>query len=226
MAEILDQLSEFIKEIIELLGYPGIALVMFAENIFTPIPSELVMPFAGFLVADEGKFSMPGVIIAGTLGSLVGAIVIYYIGVWADEPIIRRFVRNYGRYFLVSEQDLDRVLNIFEKYGEIIIFVGRLIPIIRSLISLPAGMKRMPLGRFVVFTTLGAGIWTALLAYAGYILGENWEDVLGYVDQYQKVTLAVLIVAVLAFVGYKVRDMWLQRKASAPADQPNEIGGN
>jgi membrane protein DedA with SNARE-associated domain len=214
MAEILDQLSEFIQEVIEALSYPGITIVMFAENIFPPIPSEVVMPFAGFLVADD-KLNFFGIVTAGTLGAVLGAIAIYYIGMWADEPLIRAFIRRYGKFFMLAEEDIDRALAFFERYGEIIIFTGRLIPIIRSLISLPAGMKRMPMGRFLLFTTLGTAIWTTLLSVAGVILGENWEDVLAIVDQYEKITLAALVLGVAVFIYTKLRDR-RRRKAAMP----------
>ncbi|NLF77623.1 MAG: DedA family protein [Chloroflexi bacterium] len=211
MAEILDKLSILIEDIIAALGYPGITLVMFLENIFPPIPSEIVMPFAGFLVADNGEMTFPGIVIAGTLGSVLGALVIYYVGVWADDLVIRRFIRRYGRYFTVSEQDLDRALSFFDRYGEAIVFFGRLIPIIRSLISLPAGMKRMPLRRFLLFTALGTAIWTALLSAAGVILKENWEDILTFIDTYQMVTLVVVGAAVLVLVIRRYWSVWTHR---------------
>lgn len=211
MAEILDKLSILIEDIIAALGYPGITLVMFLENIFPPIPSEIVMPFAGFLVADNGEMTFPGIVIAGTLGSVLGALVIYHVGVWADDLVIRRFVRHYGRYFTVSEQDLDRALSFFDRYGEAIVFFGRLIPIIRSLISLPAGMKRMPLRRFLLFTALGTAIWTALLSAAGVILKENWEDILTFIDTYQMVTLVVVGAAVLVLVIRRYWSVWTHR---------------
>lgn len=214
MAEILDVISENIQQIIEALGYPGIALVMLIENLFPPIPSEVVMPFAGFLVAEDSDMTFAGIVIAGTIGSVVGAAIIYWIGVWADEPIVRSFVRRYGRFFLLDEGDIDRALNVFARYGEIIVFVGRLIPIIRSLISLPAGMQRMPFLRFMVFTTLGATIWTAVLSYAGYILGENWEEVLEIVDKYQNVTLVVLVIAVVVWIVNRLRTNAADRNTS------------
>jgi membrane protein DedA with SNARE-associated domain len=213
MAEILDQLSIIIREIITALGYPGISIVMFSENVFPPIPSELVMPFAGFLVAD-GEMGFIEVIIAGTVGAVLGAIVLYYLGLWLDEPVIRRFVRRFGRYFLLSEDDLDRALEFFEKYGQAVIFFGRLIPIIRSLISIPAGMNRMPMVTFLIFTALGTTIWNLILTIGGWFLGENWQDILGYVRQYEKVTVVVLAVAVLVFVVIRVRAI-LQNRAAA-----------
>lgn len=221
MAEILDQVRIIIEEIISAMGYPGITFVMLIENLFPPIPSEVVMPFAGFLVVD-GRFSLLGIVLAGTIGSVLGALVIYYVGVWANERLIRRFIRRWGKFFLLSEDDIDRALNVFDRYGEIIIFVGRLIPIIRSLISLPAGMQRMSLPKFLLFTTMGTAIWSAILGYAGVLLGENWEEIMGVVDQYEKATAAVLLVLVVAFVSFRLRDMRRKRSAprSAEADLP------
>jgi membrane protein DedA with SNARE-associated domain len=213
MADLLNQLSIIIREIINGLGYPGISIVMLAENLFPPIPSELVMPFAGFLVA-EGRMGFLPVIIAGTIGALLGATALYYLGVWLDEPVIRRFVRRFGRYFLISEEDLDRALAFFARYGQAVIFFGRLIPIIRSLISIPAGMNRMPLGTFLLFTTLGTTIWNLILTGGGWWLGENWEAIVGYVKQYEKVILVVLIVAVAAFLVLRVKGL-LEKRAAA-----------
>lgn len=204
MGDLLSNLADTIENIIETLGYPGIALVMFLENVFPPIPSELVMPFAGFLTADGGELNFFGVWIAGTIGSVLGAVVLYYLGWWASDTVVRRFLNRYGRLIAISEKDYDRALHYFDKYGEIIIFVGRLIPIIRSIISIPAGADKMPMPKFLLFTTLGASIWTGILAYAGRVLGDNWEDVIGVVEQYQKVTIvvfAIIGVGVVAFWG-------------------------
>jgi membrane protein DedA with SNARE-associated domain len=202
MTELMELVRVWIEQIIQLLGYPGIALVMLVENLFPPIPSEVVMPFAGFLAA-QGKLNLFGAIVAGTLGSVAGAVVLYYIGLWADEPIIRAFLRRWGRFVTITEADLDRILKIFDKYGQPIVFFGRLIPIIRSLISVPAGMHRMPLGRFLLFTTLGSTIWSTLLAYAGVVLAEHWETILVYSKQYERVTLVLLAVVVIAFFGWR-----------------------
>lgn len=204
MSEIIDLMRYWIEEGIHALGYVGIALIMCVENLFPPIPSELVMPFAGFLVV-RGEFTLVGIILAGTIGSVVGAVILYYIGLWADELIVRNFLRRFGKYFFLSESDLDRAMDFFNRYRQPVVFFGRLIPIIRSLISLPAGMNRMPLGTFLLFTTLGSAIWTTLLSVAGLILAENWESILEYIDRYQKFTLIVLILAVIIFVVVRVR---------------------
>jgi membrane protein DedA with SNARE-associated domain len=221
VAQIIDQLRIIIEQIIMAMGLPGITIVMFTENLFPPIPSELVMPFAGFVVG-QGKAEFLPVWLAGTLGSVLGAVVLYYIGRWADEPIVRRFVRRFGKWFLLSEADLDRALQAFTKHGQAIVFFGRLIPIIRSLISLPAGMQRMPMGTFLLFTTLGAAIWTAVLTAAGVILGANWEQILDIVRRYEQVTLVVLAVLVIAFFAMRIAQRRKQRAAQAEASKATE----
>ncbi len=206
MSEIMEQVRLWIEQIILALGYPGITLVMLIENLFPPIPSEVVMPFAGFLAA-QGKLNLVGAIAAGTIGSVAGAVELYYIGRWADEPVVRAFLRRWGRFITVTEAELDRVMKVFDKYGQPIVFFGRLIPIIRSLISVPAGMHRMPFGRFLLFTTLGSTIWTTVLAYAGVVLAEHWEQILVYSKQYERVTLVLLAIAAIAFVAWRIYDV-------------------
>lgn len=203
MSEIMDKVQAIITAIITALGYPGIALVMFAENLFPPIPSELVMPFAGFIVG-KGEMNLVAVLLAGTIGAVLGALALYYIGMWADETIIRRFIRRYGKFFFISEADIDKTLGFFAKYGEIVVFTGRLIPLVRSLISIPAGMNRMPMGRFLLWTTFGSLIWNGLLTYAGIVLGSQWENVLGLVDRYEKVALGIIAVGLIWFVVNRV----------------------
>lgn len=219
MAQVLDFIRVLVEGIILSLGYPGIALVMFTENIFPPIPSEVVIPFAGFLV-ERGEFSMVGVLAAASVGVLAGALVIYYIGMWADEPVIRGFVRRYGKWLLLSEEDVDRSMAFFDRYGEWVVFFGRLIPIVRSLISLPAGMNRMSLPRFLLFTTLGSLIWNTVLGFAGYLLGANWERILAITDRYEKVWLALMALAVVAFFASRI--IGARRKSRAAADSVEE----
>ena len=202
MTAILESLSNWIQEFILAIGYPGIVLVMAIENIFPPIPSELVLPFGGALSA-KGDMNFWGVVAAGTAGSVIGALVLYTVGYFAREAGVRRLIVAYGRYIFVSEQDLDRAADWFERYGEAVVFFGRLIPIIRSIISVPAGYTRMNLGRFLLFTTLGTLLWSLLLTYIGRVLGENWESITEFTGPYQNATLVVLVVAVIAFIGWR-----------------------
>ncbi|GAB4440152.1 MAG: DedA family protein [Chloroflexi bacterium OHK40] len=213
VSDLMEQVRFWIQEIMTALGYPGIALIMLVENLFPPIPSELVMPLAGFLIA-EGIFSFPGAIFAGTLGSVLGAVVLYYIGMIAGEPLVRPFFRRYGKWFLLSEQDLDKALDTFTRHGDVMVFTGRVIPLIRSLISLPAGMNRMPLPRFLLLTTLGSAIWTTLLTVAGYILGANWGRVVEFISSYQKLVIAALALAVALFVVRRVMALRARRQVA------------
>jgi membrane protein DedA with SNARE-associated domain len=199
VGSILEAIGGWVQGIIEALGYPGILLVMALENVFPPIPSELVMPLAGFM-ASGGTFNVIGVVIAGMLGSMVGALALYYIGVWADESVIRRFIRRWGRLLLLSENDLDLALQYFERHGQAVIFFGRLIPIIRSLISIPAGMSRMSMPRFLFFSALGTTLWSAALTYAGWVLGENYDQVSAFVSRYQNIVIALVVIAIAFFV--------------------------
>jgi membrane protein DedA with SNARE-associated domain len=210
LSDIAAWVASVIESIVTSLGYVGIALVMLAENLFPPIPSELVMPFAGFLVA-QGKMDLTAVIASGTIGSVLGAVILYYLGVWADEAIVRRFVRRWGKWLTISEGELDRALAFFGRFGEAVVFFGRLIPIIRSLISVPAGMKRMPIAKFLLFTTIGTILWNVALTLAGVWLGANWEDVLGFLKTYQNLTLAVILVAIMLFVIVRVRGVLAKR---------------
>jgi membrane protein DedA with SNARE-associated domain len=219
MSELLAQIIEFAKRIVETGSYPGIVFVMALENVFPPIPSEVVMPLAGFLVAD-GKLNFVGIWIAGTLGSVIGALILYYIGLLVGEPVMRTFIRRYGKWFTISEQEFDRALDFFGKYGAGVIFFGRLIPIIRSLISIPAGMDRMPLPKFLLYTTLGTAIWSGALGFAGLQLGENWEQVEGVIEQYQDVVIVALVLLVIAFVAWRFT-IWRNRRnqtAAAPGE--------
>lgn len=213
MGDVLSNLGDWIKNVIETLGYPGIVLVMALENVFPPIPSELVMPLAGFM-ANEGTFSLLGVIIAGMIGSVLGALILYYFGAWANELVIRRFIRRWGRYAFISENDLDVSLSFFHRHGEAVIFFGRLIPLVRSLISIPAGMDRMPMPRFLFYTVLGTTIWSGILSYAGWVLKENYEAVAGYVERYQSVVIVLILVGILAFVYLRIVKPRLNPKAS------------
>jgi membrane protein DedA with SNARE-associated domain len=203
MAEIIDQLAQFIQEIIRSIGYVGIAFFMFAENVFPPIPSEIIMPFAGFLtVSPDAGLTFVGVWIAGIVGTVLGALVLYYVGWWAGDTVLRGLLRRYGRWVNITEKDYDRALSFFNRYGQAVVFFGRLIPVVRSLISLPAGADHMPMGKFLIFTTLGSAIWSGALAYAGVVLGANWEQVLDIIEQYQDIVVVLLVIVGVLFLGW------------------------
>jgi membrane protein DedA with SNARE-associated domain len=217
MTELVNQLVQWIETIITTIGYPGVAFATFAENIFPPIPSEVVIPFAGFAAAESGgELTFVGVWIASTIGAVVGAVVIYYFGMIAGDVVVRSFLRRYGKWVGVSETDYDRSLKVFRKYGPAIVLFGRVIPLIRTVISVPAGADHMPLPQFLLYTTIGSAIWSGLLAYAGYVLGANWEQVSELMDQYSDVVYVILAVIAVALVGWFVYSR-LRRRAAVNA---------
>ena len=169
-------MSDWIKSIIEGFSYPGILFLMLLENVFPPIPSELIMPLAGF-ISTQGQLSFLGLVIAGTLGSVIGAIVLYYAGRWIGGDRLRRWSDRHGRWVGLSSRDLDKSDDWFKRHGAKTVLFGRVVPGVRSLISIPAGVSSMDLRVFLLYTTLGSAIWTTVLAYAGRLLGRNYEQV-------------------------------------------------
>ncbi|MDQ3130857.1 MAG: DedA family protein [Acidobacteriota bacterium] len=162
-------------------GYFGIVFLMFVENVFPPIPSEFIMPLAGFMVT-QGKFSLVGIIIAGTLGSVIGALPLYYLGSRLGEERLKDFADRHGKWLTLSREDVEKSQKWFDKYGAWAVFFCRLVPGIRSFISIPAGVNRMNLLSFLFFTILGSAIWTSFLAYAGYFLASNFREIEKYLD--------------------------------------------
>lgn len=179
-------------------SYPGVFLLMVLESMVFPVPSEAVMPFAGFLIAS-GEFTFTGVILAATLGSIVGSLISYAIGYYGGKPFIKKF----GKYLLLDTHDLELTQRFFAKRGELTIFISRFIPVIRHVISIPAGLGKMNLGRFIVYTVLGAGLWNAFLTYVGYKLKSNWTEVMQYSHTIDIVVVAILGLAFL-YYAYKI----------------------
>lgn len=192
-------MSAWILAIIEKLGLMGVALMMFLENVFPPIPSELIMPMAGFASA-MGSMNLVAVIIAGTVGSVLGALPLYYLGTTLDEPRLMALTQKYGKYLLIKPSDIQNAQMWFDKYGKAVVFFGRMIPAIRSLISIPAGMNRMPMLPFLVLTAIGSAIWTSLLAYAGYVLGANYDKVAEFIAPISTAVGIAVAVGVVLFI--------------------------
>ncbi len=181
-------IAQYATQFIDATGYASVFVLMILESMIFPIPSEAVMPFAGFLVVT-GRFTLWGVIVASTLGSITGSLLSYWIGARGGEPFIRRF----GKYFLLDQHELEITQRFFQRRGQIAILVSRFIPVVRHLISLPAGAGHMPLLPFCVYTVIGAGLWNAFLAVAGMKLKENWEELMHYSHQIDLVVLAILV---------------------------------
>lgn len=177
-------------------GYLGVALLMLLENIFPPIPSELIMPMAGF-VAHQGVLSLPLVIAAGTLGALIGAWVWYEIGRKLGKERLKNWAMRHGRWFGVHPHDFDSTEDWFKSHGNTAVFVGRMVPGIRTLISVPAGFARMPRWRFLAWSALGSLLWCSALTIAGYILGTQYQLVEKLVDPVSTAIMAVLVLVYL-----------------------------
>jgi membrane protein DedA with SNARE-associated domain len=190
---------------------------MFLENVFPPIPSEIVLPLAGSLTL-EGDFTLLGVTLVGALGSVAGAYFFYGLGRWFDETRVRYLLQRFGKWFMLSVEDLDRALEWFDRFGEYVIFFGRMVPIVRSLISVPAGLAHMNLVRFSVYTAIGTALWSFVLAFAGRLLGQQWELVTTFVSQYEHFVLIAGALAVVGFFAYRL----IQRaRASESITNPN-----
>lgn len=187
---------EWITSIVRRLGYSGVVLLTLLENIFPPIPSELVIPLAGF-VAARGHLTVWGVIAAGTIGSLAGAIVWYEIGRRVGERRVRAWVQRSGRWLTLSPEDVDRAQQWFQRRGPAAVLIGRLVPGVRTFVSLPAGFARMPFGSFLLYSTIGTAIWTTALAYAGVVLKANFEVVGDYIGIATNVLIGILVVMVV-----------------------------
>lgn len=195
---ITESIINFIVSVLGSVGYLGLVILMMMESTFMPIPSEAVMPPAGFLI-EEGKFSFPAVIFFSTLGSILGSLISYYVGAWGGRPFIDKF----GKYLLLDRHHLTITEHYFNRWGNITILVGRFIPVIRHLISIPAGIGKMNLFKFLLYTLIGAGIWNSLLAFAGYILKSNWTEITKY-SRIADIIVLVLIALVVLYYAYRI----------------------
>ncbi len=183
------------------MGPVGVALLVALESIVPPIPSEIVLALAGFL-AHEGEFNVFLVVLAATVGSLVGALVLYWLGAALGEDRLKRWLDHIP---LVDSDDLEKADRWFERHGRWAVLIGRVVPVVRSLVSVPAGANRMPLGEFILLTTIGSGVWNGLIVGAGYALGSRWQDVERYSDWFNYAIVAVFVVMVASWVIRKVR---------------------
>jgi membrane protein DedA with SNARE-associated domain len=203
---ITESIAAFGTHVIGAIGYVGVFLLMTAESMVLPVPSEAVMPFAGFTIA-AGTLSWAGVIVSATAGSIVGSLIGYAIGKFGGRPFVARF----GKYLLLDARDLESTDRFFQRRGSVTILVSRFIPIVRHLISIPAGMGEMPLLPFCVFTVIGAGLWNSFLAWCGFLLRKNWSTVLRYSHL---IDIAVVIILAALVALYIARHL-LRRKRKA-----------
>ncbi|TDL35426.1 DedA family protein [Jeotgalibacillus sp. S-D1] len=195
-------MQEWIMSFMEQYGYLGIFLIIALENLFPPIPSEVILPFGGFMTTNT-ELTVVGVITASTAGSVIGAMILYGLGLLLDVERLEKIIDRYGKILRVKKADIHKADAWFDKYGIWTVFFCRMVPLLRSLISIPAGMANMPFLLFLVFTTLGTIIWNTLLVVAGAQLGESWEDIIELMDVYSFVIyIALGILAVLFIIWY------------------------
>ena len=201
---ILQPLAEFIIYIISTLGYAGVVLAMVIQSAGIPLPSEVTMPFAGFLIS-RGVFNFWLVTISGGIGSLIGAVIAYSLGYHGGEPLIHHLIRKYGKYVLICESDFNQAKKWFEKHDELIIFFSRLLPVIRTFISVPAGIAKMNFKKFSFYTLTGSLISTGGLAYIGKVLGENWNTLGSWFHKFDFLIVLLGLGAVVYYVKHKLK---------------------
>ncbi len=207
----LEFLSGTIIHLIQTTGYLGVFFLMTIESALIPFPSEVTMSFAGFL-ASNGTLSLVFVILAGAFGNLVGSWIAYAIGYYLEETVILRLIRKYGKFILISEHDYQTSRTWFNKYGSGITFFSRLLPGVRTFISLPAGLAEMNFWKFSAYTFLGSLLWSTLLAYIGFTLGENWHSLEGYFKKFEYVIVALLVLSVVWYVNHKLHIITFKKK--------------
>jgi membrane protein DedA with SNARE-associated domain len=199
-------MEEWIFNIIENYGYLGVFLIIVIENVFPPIPSEIVLPFSGFMTTKT-ELSVAMMIAASTAGSVVGGTILYYIGTILDVERLEKIVDRWGKYLQLKRDDVYKADAWFDRYGIWTVFFCRMVPLLRSLISVPAGMSNMKMPLFLLFTLLGTAIWNTLLIVIGAKLGENWTQILSYTEVYSDIIYvvgAIAVLAVLIFFGRRI----------------------
>jgi membrane protein DedA with SNARE-associated domain len=209
-------MAEWITQIMTSMGYWGIGLLMFLENLFPPIPSELIMPLAGFTIG-QGKMSFVPAVAAGVIGTMLGALPWYYIGKYLGEARLKNWINHYGKWIGISGEEIDKTQRWFYRHGPKAVFFGRLVPGVRTLISVPAGFSQMRLAEFLIYSTLGTLAWTLLLTFAGYLLGDNYELVDEYLGPVSKIVLGLILIAGLVWL-VQYRKKRRNRNNSAPLE--------
>lgn len=200
-SQILSTIANWIMGVISSLDYGGIVMLMAIESANIPLPSEIIMPFSGFLVA-QGELNLYLVSLAGAIGCVLGSVASYYLGAYGGRPIISK----YGKYVLISHHDLEVADKWFKKRGEITVFVGRLLPVVRTFISFPAGISKMHFGRFVMYSFLGSLPWCLFLAFIGQKLGENWEDLRRYFHGADWLILGLIMMGIVWWVWRHIKN--------------------
>lgn len=200
-------LEQWVLSIMEKLGYLGIAFLMFLDNVFPPIPSEIIMPSAGY-TASKGELTLIGVIMAGSAGSILAAMLLYWVGRKVPQQRLFKLTERYGKYLRIQVSDLEKALDWFNKHGHRIIFFGRMIPAVRSLISIPAGMSKMPFAKFMFYSIAGTLIWTSFLAYLGFHFSQN-QALMSLIMQ--RISTIILAIVILYLLWWAIKKFYLNK---------------
>ncbi len=197
-------ITSWIIQLIQSTGYVGIFVLMTLESALIPLPSEITMPFAGFLV-QQGKLNFWFVVFAGAFGNLIGSLIAYGLGYYLEEHVILKHIRKYGKFLLITEHEYERSLHWLRKYGDAVAFFSRILPAVRTFISLPAGLSEMNIWKFSFYTFLGSLIWSILLTYIGVRFGSEWDKLEPYFRQFQMVLGAIFLIFILWYINRKLR---------------------
>lgn len=197
-------LTNLIIQTISTTGYAGIFILMALESALIPIPSEVTMPFSGYLVTT-GRFSFWLVIFIGALANLIGSIAAYLLGYWGQEHVVRKLIKNYGKYLLISEHEFNRSEKWFRQHGEKIVFFSRILPVVRTFISLPAGIAEMNFFRFCYLTFFGSLIWSIFLTYIGFVLGKNWQSIEVYYRKFEIIIFILVFTLICYYIWHKYK---------------------
>jgi membrane protein DedA with SNARE-associated domain len=200
----IELFSHYIIQLIESTGYFGIFVLMTLESALIPIPSEVTMPFAGFLV-QQGKLNFLLVVLVGAFANLTGSLISFGIGYYLEEHVILRLIDKYGKFILVNKHEYERSVRWLKKYGDAVAFFSRILPAVRTFISLPAGLSEMSIWKFSFFTFLGSLIWSAILTYFGYYLGGEWQSIEPYFRQFQIVIVIAFVFFVIWYLNHKLK---------------------
>ena len=214
LTHLIETITGAIVELIAATGYLGVFALMAIESACIPVPSEITMPFAGYLVSQQ-RLEFWLVVVAGGFGNLAGSLVAYWVGYVLEEPVLRKFIRNHGKWVLMSEHDYDLSEHWFQRHGELIVFGSRLLPIVRTFISLPAGVAKMNLPRFCIYSLVGSLMWSAVLTMVGVKLGDNWHSISEVWHQFDYAVVAALLAGFAFYLWHKRRILatWFRPEA-------------
>lgn len=204
-------MAEWVRQLVDSMGYVGLALLTLLENVFPPIPSEVILPLGGFFVS-QGKLTLVGVVLAGTVGSVLGAIVLYYVGRYFNRERLENWASRHGGWLLLTASDVQSAYEWFNRHGGKAIFICRLIPGVRSLISIPAGSFKMAMGPFLLYTALGTALWSAALAYGGMLLGQEYESLSRILSWATYAVIGLLVLSIIAWVVQRKREQKQQEQ--------------